>query len=385
MKSFSLAIAITLSATTFAQSPRLVSLELPASGIEVIQVLIAPPQGLSARELGAWQLICAGLLEGTGDFVKEDLFSYGGQAGFAPEVHWNNELCRIQLVGPKGGGGVIARLTESILTRPLINDESMTKVRSFVGSPSPDDWVALLRGDRGDLTVPMEFVQLTRDRLIRSDTVTICATSGALSSLAGRFRDWQPRRVSSDLRVGRTSPFIGPEVAAVSQWRAKPVLPITSQSAKLLAMVALGGGKTGLLHQVVRDQMGLTYRQEAFLLPTRTGWQPVVQLGGASDLPEAKLMKEELVRACDGWTSGDLSRVKLLAKSAVEGRNPLSPFWVSNRVPYQASELDRTAFEAYAYLWGCERTSLDALKNDLGRVTLAELQEAVKELLAEFQ
>jgi len=140
-----------------------------------------------------------------------------------------------------------------------------------------------------------------------------------------------------------------------------------------------------LLHQVVRDKFGLTYRQEAFLLPTRTGWQPVIQLGGAQELPNKPLLRDELMKVSDSYTASDLTRIKLLAQSALEGRNPLSPFWVSNRGPYQANELDRTAFEAFAYLWGCERTSMEGVKSDLSRVTLAELQEAVKALLAEFQ
>ena len=41
---------------------------------EILVALIPAPEPMNAREVGAWQMICSGILEGNDVFVRENIF-----------------------------------------------------------------------------------------------------------------------------------------------------------------------------------------------------------------------------------------------------------------------------------------------------------------------
>ena len=96
----------------------------------------------------------------------------------------------------------------------------------------------------------------------------------------------------------------------------------------------------------------------------------------------------EIVKALDEATnalsSDDLDRVKVLAESALQGRNPLSPFLLSFDGAYSASPVDRAAWMSLMALWGTESSTPEAILADCRRVTVSELKEALQGLLSQL-
>lgn len=349
---------------------------------EVLQALIAAPEPMNAREIGAWQLICSGILEGNDVFVKEDIFSFGGQAGIAPKLSWSNEALCLQFVAPRGGESTVARLVESLLSNLKLDDERLQMLRARLAAPLPDDWSARLMGERGDLSIPTEFVQRFADRALRPENLILVGTAGTLKATEGRFQDWRPRRVSPDIRVTNSALFRGPDNAKTMALVAGPFRPSTSEAATCLAMVALGGGKSALLHQVLRESKGWTYRQEALLRPETAGWRPMIVIQSTESLPTRTEVVQALMDATDKISTIDLERFKTLAGSAIDGFNPMSPFRFFET--YQGTPQHRATWMAFATLWGTQNTTPESLLSDCKRVTLDELKDAIKKLLGQL-
>lgn len=366
-----------------AQTPQLTPLSPTEPELEVIQAIGSPPPGLSARELGVWQLRCLGLLNSNANFIREDVFAFTSQAGIAPRVFWTNQWVRIQIVAPKGGESAAARMLEAMLGAPDWSEERLFEARSALASPLSDDGLAMVLGLRGDTALPAEVARRLNDRVWRPERFYIAATPGALRALSDRFREWRPARVPADNRPSASATFRGPERSQSRLLTGPPLKPTTREAPRLLAMLALGGGKTALLHQVLREQKGWSYRQEAFLLPEAEGWRPHVLILGSEPLPENAALMEALSEAT--LTTQDLERLRNLAESALAGRNPLSPFWLSLDGPFSGSWLDRSAWQAQMSAWGTPLTTPESLRADLKRVSLPELQEALKQLLADLK
>ncbi len=385
MKLYSACLIWMAAVASQAQGIRVIETPLGPDGLEILQAVASPPEGMNARELGAWQLLCAGMLDGTDDFVREDIFGFGGQAGVAPRAIWSNDLLRLQFAAPKGGESTIVRLLESVLTKPAITDERLVTLRTRLSAQFADDWSAALRGDRGDYTLPAEFVRRFSRRAFRPETLTLVGTPGVTRALKGRFDDWRPERIGADFRVSNLSRFRGPDRAKVAVLHAPVLKPTTGEAAKMLAMVAIGGGKTSLLHQVAREQEGWSYRQEALLLPQRSGWKPTLILAGADPIPPRDVLLEALKARVSTLASPDLDRLRLLSETAFAGTNPLTPFWLSNDSAYLGSSLDRTAWTALCAHWGVANQSPETIQADMRRVSLLELKEALTELLESFR
>ncbi len=361
---------------------RRVELSSTVNGEEILQGLIPSPEPMNARELGAWQLLCSGMLEGNDNFVKEDIFAFGGQTGIPPRLSWSNEALSIQFTAPKGGESTIARLLESVIANPKLDDERLGELRARLSTPLADDWSAALAGERGDTVIPSEFVRRFAARAIRPENLILVGTPGALRAMDGRFSDWKPIHVPPDIRVTNSLTFRGPETSKTGVLVGATFKPITSQAATCLAIVALGGGKTALFHQVLREQRGWTYRQEAFLKPERSGWRPTLVLQSSEPIPPKAELTGALLEKVDTLSADDLQRFKTLTSTALAGNNPLSPF----RFPdvYAGTSQDRATWLAYATLWGTPNTTPESLLADVKRATLDELKEELKKILGQL-
>lgn len=382
MRHFLWSLAIALCSCLAVAQLRRVELGPTGNGEEILQGLIPSPEPMNARELGAWQLLCSGLLEGNDSFVKEDIFAFGGQAGIPPRLSWSNEALIIQFTAPKGGESTIARLLESVITSPKLDDERLGELRARLSAPLLDDWSAALAGERGDTIIPSEFVRRFAARAFRPENLILVGTPGALRAMDGRFADWKPVHVSPDIRVTNALSFRGPETSKAIVLVGATFKPITSQAATCLAIVALGGGKTALLHQVLREQREWTYRQEAFLKPERSGWRPTVVLQSSESFPPKAEITGALLEKVDTLSADDLQRFKTLTSTALAGNNPLSPF----RFPeaYAGTPQDRATWLAYVTLWGTPNTTPESLLADVKRVTLDELKEELKKILGQL-
>lgn len=352
---------------------------------EVIFAFVPAPDPMTARELGAWQMLGEGMLYGTQDFIREQLFQFAGQAGVAPEVTWTRDALRIQLVSPEGGESTIARMLQSMILSPELSEERQTELRKRLETLQVDDWSATLMGERGDFQFAPEFLRRFHARAFRPEVLTLAATPKALAALQGRFADWQPPRIPADTRLTAFGRWRAFESARVHRWEGRPRLPIVGEVDTFAAMVALGAGKTGLLHQVMRDRHAWSYRQEAFLRPSPRGWIPTLMWASADQLPDPAEVRKELLAEVEAWDAADLERIRALARMSLEGRNPLSPFWISSRGPYRATPIERAAWEANGRWLAIDPLTPIALGNDLRRVTLPEVKDAARRLIEEMR
>jgi hypothetical protein len=100
-----------------------------------------------------------------------------------------------------------------------------------------------------------------------------------------------------------------------------------SPAAAALAAILIGQGKSSELFRVAREAMGISYRQEAFLWPSRNGWTPRIFLTGADPVSraQAEQLRERLIANASAWTDADLVRAKSCLRESLAGTGVWSP------------------------------------------------------------
>jgi hypothetical protein len=118
---------------------------------------------------------------------------------------------------------------------------------------------------------------------------------------------------------------------------------------QLLILSALGSGKGSSLWQVMRESLGVSYRQEAVLWPTRTGFQGrLVWLQRQGDgLEIAKIVRSELLAAVDRWEEGDLQRAVQFLEGCLQTGLAAFPLYVSPSHSITDSLADQAFLAAY--------------------------------------
>lgn len=134
----------------------------------------------------------------------------------------------------------------------------------------------------------------------------------------------------------------GPEV--------KPDDP--SLATKLLALMALGSGKSSSLFQDIREQRALSYRQEGVLWPTENGFVPrlVFQIKPMPPDQETKELadiKAALLDDVSKWTDATLQRAQGFGSVTATNGSDLSPLYFRPSSPLASSIEDRTLLTAY--------------------------------------
>jgi hypothetical protein len=145
----------------------------------------------------------------------------------------------------------------------------------------------------------------------------------------------------------------------------------------------LGQGKSSVLFRVAREELGLSYRQEAFLWPTAGGWQPRVYLTSADPLPIAKLeqLKERMLAEVSTWNESDLQHAKQMLVASITGEGVWSPWMIGPSGGAFNTPEDRTILEAFcrAYDSKFDANAMVALVN---AADLDAVQSAAKAWLS---
>lgn len=312
---------------------------------------IRVPVPLHERERAAWEVLGEALLEGTQDYSRETLLAYGAQGSRRPRVVVGDGFMRVEVVAPReGGAAVAAPMVASIVTRPSFRAEELIEARRRASRDPSTAWGVGAR--------PWQLnINLVRDAEVRElyrwafrpewTTLSIGGqyTSADSARLRGEFAAWVPTpgprmRPGRDAQLRTTTgssvgviDLLGPVVSPSSGQ-----LPIL-----MLAATALGVGKGGTLHRQVRDTDGVSYRQEAMVLPDATGWRLHVRLA-SRNLPEAAALRERLVAAVAEWTEDDRARAVALARTSLTRGLPVGPVWLSQEGPYQPDAVGDAAW-----------------------------------------
>ena len=185
----------------------------------------------------------------------------------------------------------------------------------------------------------------------------------------------------SNARVDRPRPDGFPRYAPVNAaWLDAAVS--TNIPVSAIAAMLLGQGKSSSLFRIAREEMGLSYRQEAFLWPTAAGWQPRIYLTSADPLPIAKLeqLKERMMADVSGWTEADLQRAKQMLTECILGDGVWSPWLVGPDGGAYNSPEDRTLLEAFSQAYG-SRYDADAIAQLVKTASLESVQVVAKSWL----
>lgn len=144
-----------------------------------------------------------------------------------------------------------------------------------------------------------------------------------------------------------------------------------------VAAFMLGAGKTAALYQSVREEVGLSYRQEAFVWLGAQGVQ--IRAIIARNGPFDALVKEfgpKLVEQIKMWGESDLARAKLGLERALAGSWPVNPLAYTglgeaNDEGYQA---------AFSHVMFGDASGFKGLNSAIGRVKLEEVRALATEL-----
>lgn len=153
---------------------------------------------------------------------------------------------------------------------------------------------------------------------------------------------------------------------------------------KLLAIIALGCGKGSTLFEKVREDMGVSYRQEGLLWPAATGFVPrfIIATGDATPLVElAPKIRDNMLTAVDEWAEKDLLRALGMARAILERGVPMSPFYFNPWYPVSSSLTDQTLLQGYWQIKTGKKWDAKRLLELMALTPLDELKSIAKEML----
>ena len=155
-------------------------------------------------------------------------------------------------------------------------------------------------------------------------------------------------------------------------------------SARLLALTALGTGKSSALFEVSREGLGLSYRQEAVLSPSQGGFIPrlLIATSEKEGLPgQAEKVRNGLVESIGKWTEEDKRRAIGMAESYLVNGGEMSPLYFAPGRPISRSLSDQVFMRAYWQSKTGTSWNPHQLVGRMGFVELADLKRTALDLL----
>ncbi|MBS1714893.1 MAG: insulinase family protein [Armatimonadetes bacterium] len=380
-----------LALATVLGGPKVIEVSEPGCGQVVVQAFVKAPPNMSDREQAAWDVLALTLYDGTSEFSRYPLVSYGSQAGVPLKIEAWPDFLSIRIVEPKGGLAVGAQILESLCYRASLTTQATLESVQTLRRRRTDGWTAgLFNLDPPYDKVTVEQVRNLYAVAFRPENTTL-VFGGEL--LGGEGQKEAARRfvavgpAPSRLRFDRPArPRISTkDRVATFELCGEPLSPNSvSGKAKVLATFALGVGKDTSLFRIVRQQMRLSYRQEAVLWPSQRGWSPrfLFARSAADAEPESLAeVREALLKDVQTWEAPVLERAKAMARASFDGTSPVTPFWVSPEGRMTSVLSDR-----------CAWTGINAMMTggtvgvpDFTDVTVEELKAAASDLIDKAQ
>lgn len=377
---FALAVALVA-------GPHVVEVVKPGTGKVVVQVFVKAPEKLSDREQAAWDVLADVLYDGTAEFSRDRLAQYAGQAGEPLLIESMPGHMRLQVVEPKGGLKVAAQMLESLCERATLDADVVKESIQRRKAMRLSAWDEAILDDQLPYEkVTPELVRNLYEVAFRPEQMTVVAGGDFVEGELGKevtvrfpvLSTPPPRRTRYDFAPRTRTKHSG----RVSTFEFRlPVVSFTNgdSAARMLAVFALGVGKQSSLFQVLRETKGWSYRQEAVLWPSPTGWVPRLLFASTKlSVEQGIAAKDLLVADVDAWIDVHLQRAKGMMASTFAGQNPLSPIWIGRQALGQDLE-DQCAWRGLNVMMS--GVDLDATSLLSTPVTLEDLKAAAKELL----
>lgn len=361
--------------------------EVPMVGSErvaVVAVVRTAPRG--SWEAAALRVLSEAMVQGTREFTRRELASYGSQTGHPIRVESLPDHLAIRVLAPRAGGLDSAMpLVASLLQNPILDEQSVLAAAKRLAEDE-DVWRTVL----DPVELPFEKVtpRLVRNvalRFVRPENTTIAIAGGfergqGTEAVEAALRDWRPGRAQIYDAGGPTRPLVHRRGQAASvEFSVDPLgpgAPSASHAVRILTAFALGVGKGGSLHRIVRERLGRSYRQEAVLWPTARGWQVrlLIALGSDAKSEEAAEIRQVLESDVREWGETDLQRARSLAERALTFGLEVSPIWWSSSGPEAVDEVGRASWAAIAEMAGVPQATREAVLAAFPGVTLEQLR-----------
>lgn len=364
-----------------------IELEGPAN-VYSIQAVVKTPV-LGPRDSAALEVLGEILREGTKTFTAGEIRASCLEAGERLRIVWAPDHLRIGLGSTRLSDGLTMLM--SILSEPKITQEAFERAVTALPYRSTSYWSQAVRQERpdfGQLRLP-DVLELWA-RLMRPENVGLAVGGkfepGEASRIwAAKTVAWTPERMPrllSDSGASRLLAKLDGPVGVV-ELRGGEVNG-AQVPATLFALLILGAGKTGALHQVVRNQLGVSYWQQAVLTPTPTGLLPRVLIPskGADLAAVATACQAALGKDVDGWTDARLREALGVARRVLRYESTGFPLMPSGTRELGDSLADRAYLAAYwrmktGIIWDADR-----MLAEFQNLSLEDVQRAAKGIVA---
>lgn len=357
-----------------------------------IQAVVKLP-ALDSRHRNLLRLTAGCLGRETKTFSAAQIASVPGNVGSRIRVTLMEDHLRVGMDVAPGDLSIGVSMMGSILREPTITPDDLQAVADDLQFRRFPYWRQAL-----DLRPfePPKYLQRDLDELMavvfRPENVTLGVGGKLEPGLA--TRKWE--EVKAKWTLGRppqlrlepdTSPGKPPTGGTMTLFDFQgPAFSPTDAAftTKLLALTALGSGKSAALWRIAREKLGLSYRQESILYPVQGGFLPrlLIAHSGKEDLEKkAATLETGLLDDIKAWTDDDRKRAIGMAESYLTRGGELSPLYFLPDRPVGRDLGDQVFLRAYWQMKAGANWNPHQIVGRLGFVELEDLKTAAQEMV----
>lgn len=301
----------------------------PNSSVVAIEAIVKLPKMNPAQRYLLSQAINLAV-QMTPEYANQDVLRIL-QIGSRFRLYQGADHLRVGLTVDPANLGSGLNLLHSVLTEPTFLADTIKARKSNVVFP----WSAAYRGfDFQETTLERENLVAMWQGIMRPQNISV--------AISGTFRPgepgekWRSKTSGWVYTVPSQLPFAYPPLAKEKPndppllvFDSKPLtLTKASLPSYLLAANALGVGKDSVQWLVAREGMNLSYRQEAFLIPTADGMR--FRMAFATDEEGIKpetiaALRAKLRASCEALTQPDLDHAVGLGRGYLVNQMPTLP------------------------------------------------------------
>jgi hypothetical protein len=382
---------IPLLAAAAIQSAQVVEWLEPSSQIVSIQAVVKLPK-LSERQAHILRLVTGSLGRETATFSENQIADIGGRVGSTMRVTQMPDHIRVSFEVVPADWSTGMSMVGSVVREITVRPEDLQNVADDLQFRMFPYWRAALE------LQPFEPPKYTSAEVaevvaavFRPEYVTLGVggkiTPGlATSKWEDIVQNWKvarPRPLPAEAASEKLPSLRGS--VSVIEFRGQEFLATDAAlSARLLALSALGTGKSSALFGVSRESQGLSYRQEAVLSPSPGGFTPrlLIATSHKEDLVErADKVRAGLSEAIGKWTEDDKRRAVGMAESFLVNGGEMSPLYFAPGRPIARSLADQVFIRAYWQSKTGARWNPHQVIGRMGFVELPDLKQTALNLL----
>lgn len=374
------------------QSPLVLEYPDPKSSFVSVQAIVKLPE-LTPKERSVAALLARTVAYDVDDYSRFYMRDTTAAAGDQVKVILMPDEMRIQIgVLPEDVKPGL-RFLNNILRRSHLPEDELNRQISEDSARKKGLWETAVEPWGSDLRrVRRSDVVDFYHRICRPDNTTIVVggkvTPGEPQEIWSQIAsDWKAERIPRWLlEPGDAAPIRrvdGSENVIELYGEEFPGGDVAIAS-KLLSIIALGSGKGSVLFEKVREEMGLSYRQEAILWPTPKGFRPrfIIASGDPRPLPElVDAVRKQMLSSIEAWTEDDKVRAIGMSHAIIDLGCPMSPFYFHPYYPLGDNLHDQTFLRAYWRLKTGREWDADHLMDQMSKVSLQDMKDTAKQMI----